>query len=93
MDAPFQYPSPGTHALSTSRPQERSDWQLTGAGFGIHWPAIDDYLSVEGLLRGSPSLLPQALRELRLPELASRLEFEAGINTVFSGRHLYDGPS
>lgn len=34
---------------------ERDNWQIAGAGFGIHWPDIDEDLSVEGLLRGAPS--------------------------------------
>ncbi len=29
-------------------------WKPCGAGTGIHWPALDYHLSVEGLLRGSP---------------------------------------
>ena len=32
---------------------ERDEWQVAGGGFGIHWPAIDEDLSVEGLLRGA----------------------------------------
>lgn len=31
---------------------DRSDWQLLGAGEGIHWPRLDEDLSVAGLLRG-----------------------------------------
>ncbi len=34
---------------------ERDNWQIAGAGFGIHWPDIDEDLSVDGLLRGAPS--------------------------------------
>lgn len=30
------------------------DWKPCGAGTGIHWPALDYHLSVEGLLRGAP---------------------------------------
>lgn len=33
---------------------DRDNWEVAGAGFGIHWPAIDD-LSVEGLLHGAPA--------------------------------------
>jgi hypothetical protein len=29
-------------------------WKPCGAGTGIHWPALDYHLSVEGLLRGAP---------------------------------------
>lgn len=32
--------------------EEREKWTLGGAGIGIHWPAIDEDLAVEGLLRG-----------------------------------------
>ncbi len=32
--------------------EERENWTIGGAGSGIHWPAIDEDLSVEGLLRG-----------------------------------------
>ena len=34
---------------------DRDEWQVAGGGFGIHWPAIDEDLSVEGLLRGAPA--------------------------------------
>ena len=33
--------------------EQRARWQLTGAGEGIHWPEIDEDISVAGLLRGS----------------------------------------
>jgi hypothetical protein len=34
---------------------ERNDWRVSGGGYGIHWPAIDEDLSTEGLLRGAPA--------------------------------------
>src|SRR5688500_18791080 len=34
---------------------ERGNFQLIGAGEGIHWPDLDEDLSVEGLLAGRPS--------------------------------------
>jgi hypothetical protein len=30
-------------------------WELSAGGFGIHWPEVDEDLSVEGLLRGAPA--------------------------------------
>lgn len=33
---------------------QRNNWKITGGGYGIHWPDIDEDLSTEGLLRGSP---------------------------------------
>jgi hypothetical protein len=38
--------------LSRARPDQRGNWQLIGDGVGIHWPDVDEDLSVEGLLRG-----------------------------------------
>ena len=40
---------------------DRDDWQVAGGGFGIHWPAIDEDLSVEGLLRGAPATRVRAV--------------------------------
>jgi len=34
---------------------ERNDWRLIGRGVGIHWPELDEDLSVDGLLRGTKS--------------------------------------
>ncbi len=35
--------------------KERQEWRLIGPGIGIHWPALDEDISVDGLLRGRPS--------------------------------------
>jgi hypothetical protein len=40
--------------------EQRRNWQLSGAGYGIHWPDIDEDLSTEGLLRGAPAA-PEAV--------------------------------
>ena len=34
---------------------ERGDHQLIGEGLGIHWPHLDEEISVEGILAGSRS--------------------------------------
>ncbi len=39
--------------LVTATPQQRQQWELIGLGIGIHWPAIDEDLSVAGLLTGN----------------------------------------
>jgi hypothetical protein len=41
--------------LLHATPQQRSDFEIAGAGYGIHWPEIDEDLSVEGMLRGAPA--------------------------------------
>ena len=35
--------------------RQRNQWELCGAGHGIHWPELDEDLSAEGLLAGRPS--------------------------------------
>jgi hypothetical protein len=35
--------------------QQRKNWTISGAGYGIHWPELDEDLSTEGLLRGAPA--------------------------------------
>jgi len=39
---------------------ERSNWRLIGRGEGIHWPDLDEDISVEGLLAGRASGESQA---------------------------------
>ena len=41
--------------LLKATPAQRNHWELAGAGYGIHWPDIDEDLSTEGLLRGAPA--------------------------------------
>jgi hypothetical protein len=39
------------HATSA----ERHNFQISGAGYGIHWPDLDEDIGVEGLLFGKKS--------------------------------------
>src|SRR5207237_10455915 len=41
--------------LAHGRPDERAKWRLIGRGEGIHWPELDEDISVEGLLAGRRS--------------------------------------
>jgi hypothetical protein len=41
--------------LAHGTPSERANWRLIGRGEGIHWPDLDEDLSVTGLLAGRPS--------------------------------------
>jgi hypothetical protein len=36
-------------------PEERNNWRLIGSGEGIHWPDLDEDLSIESLVSGRPS--------------------------------------
>ena len=41
--------------LLHAKPAARKKWELLGDGVGIHWPDVDEDLSVAGLLRGTPA--------------------------------------
>jgi len=35
--------------------QERSNWRFIGTGVGVHWPDLDEDISIDNLLLGHPS--------------------------------------
>jgi hypothetical protein len=41
--------------LLHGKPEERDNWRLIGSGEGIHWPDLDEDLSIESLVLGRPS--------------------------------------
>ena len=41
--------------LSNALPQDRAVWTFIGGGHGIHWPELDEDISVENMLFGQPS--------------------------------------
>jgi Protein of unknown function (DUF2442) len=41
--------------LINASPKQRGNWKISGGGYGIHWPDMDEDLSTEGLLRGAPA--------------------------------------
>ena len=45
----------GTHGLCTRRRRSEYHWELIGGGQGIHWPDLDEDISVEMLLAGRKS--------------------------------------
>lgn len=49
--------------LLNSTPGERNNWRLIADGKGIHWPDLDEDLSVDSLIVGRPSgESPQSLK-------------------------------
>ncbi|MGL4543476.1 MAG: DUF2442 domain-containing protein [Polymorphobacter sp.] len=42
--------------LRSATPEQRANWQINGSGFGIHWPDVDEDLSVEAMLDGRPAV-------------------------------------
>lgn len=41
--------------LANGTPAERSEWKISYSGRGIHWPLLDEDISVKGLIAGLPS--------------------------------------
>lgn len=41
--------------LHHGTPEEQQNWELIGDGEGIHWPDLDEDISVENLLNGKRS--------------------------------------
>jgi len=44
--------------LSEATPEQRSQFEILGSGSGIHWPEIDEDISVAGMLHGIPARRP-----------------------------------
>ena len=51
---------PGSRAWRMACHAERAPWRLIGRGEGIHWPELDEDISVESLLAGRTSGETQA---------------------------------
>ena len=45
--------------LSDATPEQCSHFEIIGDGQGIHWPEIDEDISVEGMLYGIPAHRPR----------------------------------
>ena len=46
--------------LAHATAEERGTWRLIGGGRGVHWPEIDEDISVANLLAGQPSMESQS---------------------------------
>src|SRR4029077_16450690 len=46
--------------LAYGKPAERARFEISRAGYGIHWPDLDEDIGVEGLLLGKKSNEAQA---------------------------------
>ena len=45
--------------LSEATPAQRNNFEIIGDGHGVHWPDVDEDLSVEGMLHGVPARRPR----------------------------------
>ncbi|MEX0804894.1 MAG: DUF2442 domain-containing protein [Candidatus Binatia bacterium] len=51
--------------LLSGTAKQRLNWKMCAAGYGIHWPDLDEDLSTEGLLRGAPAPAGSARRSTK----------------------------
>jgi hypothetical protein len=67
LDNGHQLRAPLEHfpRLQKAAKQQPSEWRLVGRGIGIHWPLIDEDISVENLLLPKASL--RYRRNSRMP--------------------------
>ncbi len=54
--------------LAEATPAQRANFRLIGTGQGVHWPDVDEDISVEGMLHGTPARRPTP----RHPAIAPR---------------------
>ena len=45
--------------LSEATTAQRNRFEMIGDGYGVHWPDIDEDLSVDGMLHGIPAPRPK----------------------------------
>jgi hypothetical protein len=68
--------------------EELANWQLLGGGIGIHWPDLDEDISVAALLAGRRSGETEASLQRWLSKRRPAVEIDelTGIRTVRIGR-------
>jgi uncharacterized protein DUF2442 len=59
--------------LEQATQAQRDRWEMIGDGYGFHWPDVDEDLSVEGMIFGTPAPRPgpNVYRYLRKPRSSS----------------------
>ena len=71
----------GSRVLPTAQPEQRQVFELDEDGLGVHWPLLDENLSIAGLLRAAGrddlivSVIPSYYREnapVTAPHLSRR---------------------
>jgi hypothetical protein len=70
--------------LTDATPEQRTRWEIIGEGQGVHWPEIDEDLSVDGFLRGTPAKRPARKEMQVLLDASSLIDLERGRPLSFS---------
>ena len=71
--------------LQNASPEKRQNWRLIGKGDGIHWPDVDEDISVRGLL-SLPRQAPESSMEMMPLLIGDLLRTTARLNSLFPGR-------
>ena len=52
--------------LTDATPAQRAKYEITGNGEGVHWPDIDEDISAQGMLQGTPAPRPKRPKDTLL---------------------------
>lgn len=64
--------------LRDATAEQRAHWEIIGDGQGVHWPDVDEDISVEGMLRGVPAKRPSRTEMRILLDASSLIDAEHG---------------
>jgi hypothetical protein len=71
--------------LRNAAPEKRVRWEINGKGYGIHWPDVDEDISVRGLFAGARPQPHSAIEQV--PALVGDLlRTTRKLNSLFEGR-------
>jgi hypothetical protein len=51
--------------LTKATPSQRKRFEIIGTGQGVHWPDIDEDISVQGMLHGTPVPPPKRAKAIK----------------------------
>ena len=67
----ISFPLAWSRRLSEATSEQRQHFEIIGDGVGVHWPDIDEDISVQGMLHGIPA--PRSKKEEAQIVLSSEL--------------------
>jgi hypothetical protein len=68
--------------LSEATPEQRANWEIIGDGHGVHWPDIDEDISVEGMLFGISAPRPQASSKVSVKSKEKKTMANKGMQRI-----------
>ena len=68
--------------LSEATPKQRANWEIIGDGHGVHWPDIDEDISTEGMLYGTPAPRPPGFSKLSLKSEKKKTRTNKGVQRI-----------